>query len=81
MSLSYTKCVHFKVSNVIVRVDFLVSRHIYMYMSCTMREGGRGGKGHLTSGIRGTGWGGGGGLPTALFPVLSRPDQWSLTKN
>ena len=80
MSLSYTKCVHFKVSNVIVRVDFLVSRHIYMYMSCTMREGGRGGKGHLTSGIRGTGWGGG-GLPTALFPVLSRPDQWSLTKN
>jgi hypothetical protein len=36
MSLSYTKWVHFKVSNVIVRDDFLVSRHIYMYMSCTM---------------------------------------------
>ncbi len=36
MSLSYTKWVHFKVSNVIVRDDFLVSGHIYMYMSCTM---------------------------------------------
>ena len=59
MSLSYTKWVHFKVSNVIVRVDFLVSRHIYMYMSCTMREGG-GGQGTSHIWTPGDGVGGGG---------------------